>query len=423
MAKALDHRGRPRVAITGMGVKTPAGNDLDAFWKTLTSGRSTAATIERFDPSALSVRFGCEVRDFDVTQYVTAKEARRLDRVTQLGFAAAADALADAGDPNADPARVRGRRRYRYRRPHHARGPGRRLSREGSAAGEPVPRADDDGERDRRHDRDAVRMDGTEPVHRDRVRGERQRDRRGRPPHPRRHRRRRHDRAAPKSCMTPTAISAFARMTALSTRNDDPRHASRPFDADRDGFVMGEGAAALLLERWDRAVARGAHIYGEVVGYGRNADAYHITAPSPGGEGAAACMQLALDDAAHRPGGNRPRQRARHVDTAERRGRGRGDAQGVRRRTAAGDVDQGRDRTPHRRGRSDRGGRVRCWRSQRARSRRRRTSSTSARTSPSTSSPASRVPSTAAPCCRTRSVSVVTTPRWCSLPDPESVGA
>ncbi len=97
--------------------------------------------------------------------------------------------------------------------------------------------------------------------------------------------------------MTPTAVSAFARMTALSTRNDDPEHASRPFDASRDGFVIGEGAAALVLERWDRAVVRGARIYGEVIGYGRNADAYHITAPSPGGEGAAACMQLALEDA------------------------------------------------------------------------------------------------------------------------------
>jgi 3-oxoacyl-[acyl-carrier-protein] synthase II len=103
------------------------------------------------------------------------------------------------------------------------------------------------------------------------------------------------------SCMTPVAVAAFARMTALSGRNDDPEHASRPFDADRDGFVMGEGASALLLENWDRAVARGAHIYGEVVGYGRNADAYHITAPSPGGEGAAACMQLALDDAGLTP--------------------------------------------------------------------------------------------------------------------------
>ena len=84
------------------------------------------------------------------------------------------------------------------------------------------------------------------------------------------------------ACLIGTAISAFARMTALSTRNDDPEHASRPFDAERDGFVMGEGAAALVLERWDRAVARGATIYGEVAGYGRNADAYHITAPVSG---------------------------------------------------------------------------------------------------------------------------------------------
>jgi 3-oxoacyl-[acyl-carrier-protein] synthase II len=97
--------------------------------------------------------------------------------------------------------------------------------------------------------------------------------------------------------LTPLTVSAFARMTALSNRNDDPSRASRPFDADRDGFVMAEGAAFVILETMERAVARGARIYGEVLGYGRNADAYHITAPSPGGEGAAACMQLALDDA------------------------------------------------------------------------------------------------------------------------------
>jgi 3-oxoacyl-[acyl-carrier-protein] synthase II len=300
MTELLDPRGRVRVAVTGMGVKTPAGNDLETFWTTLTAGRSTAATITRIDPSPLPVRFGCEVRDFDPTTYLGPKEARRVDRAVQLGFAAAADALANAGDPGADPARSavvmgsgvgglitleeqvgnylgKGAARvspflvpmmmanatagtiamhFGWTGPNlcvatacaasaNAIGEAARLIRDGTA--------------------DVVMTGGAE------------------------------------SCMTPTAISAFARMTALSTRNDDPPRASRPFDAQRDGFVMGEGAAALVLERWDRAVARGAYIYGEVLGYGRNADAYHITAPSPGGEGASACMQLALDDAGLSP--------------------------------------------------------------------------------------------------------------------------
>jgi len=104
------------------------------------------------------------------------------------------------------------------------------------------------------------------------------------------------------ACVTPMTVAAFARMGALSARNDEPERASRPFDADRDGFVIGEGAAFLVIEALERAQARGAKIYGEVTGYGRNADAYHITAPSPGGAGAAACMQLALDDAGLEPG-------------------------------------------------------------------------------------------------------------------------
>jgi 3-oxoacyl-[acyl-carrier-protein] synthase II len=291
---------RHRVAVTGMGVKTPAGNDLETFWATLLSGQSAAAEITRFDPSPLPVRFGCEVRNFDAAEYLGAKEARRVDRVTQLGFAAAADALRDAGDVGADPARSaviigtgvgglqsledqvavyieKGAARvspflvpmmmanatagtiamkFGWTGPNicvatacaasaNAIGEAARLIRDGSA--------------------DVVMTGGTE------------------------------------ASMTPTAISAFARMTALSTRNDDPARASRPFDADRDGFVMGEGAAALVVERWDRAVARGARIYGEVLGYGRNADAYHITAPSPGGEGATACMLLALEDAGLTP--------------------------------------------------------------------------------------------------------------------------
>jgi 3-oxoacyl-[acyl-carrier-protein] synthase II len=295
-----DARGRCRVAVTGLGVKTPAGSDLETFWARLLSGRSTAATIERYDPSPMPVRIGCEVRDFDATAYLGPKEARRIDRVTQLGVAAAADALADAGDPGADPARcavilgtgIGGLITLEEQiATYHEKGAGRVspflvpmmmtnatagtvamqlgwtgpnlcISTACAASAHAIGEA---ARLIRDQSADVVMTGGSE------------------------------------SCMTPVAISAFARMTALSGRNDDPEHASRPFDAARDGFVMGEGASALLLERWDRAVARGAHIYGEVVGYGRNADAYHITAPSPGGEGAAACMQLALDDAGLSP--------------------------------------------------------------------------------------------------------------------------
>jgi 3-oxoacyl-[acyl-carrier-protein] synthase II len=297
---STDARGRIRVAVTGLGVKTPAGTDLDTFWSRLLSGRSTAGTIERYDPSPMPVRIGCEVRDFDPTAYVGPKEARRMDRVTQLGVAAAADALTDAGDPGADPARcavilgtgIGGlitleEQIALYGEKGAARvspflvpmmmtnatagtvamqlgwtGPNLCISTACAASAHAIGEA---ARLIRDESSDVVMTGGSE------------------------------------SCMTPVAISAFARMTALSRRNDDPEHASRPFDAARDGFVMGEGAAALVLERWDRAVARGARIYGEVVGYGRNADAYHITAPSPGGEGAAACMQLALDDAGLSP--------------------------------------------------------------------------------------------------------------------------
>jgi 3-oxoacyl-[acyl-carrier-protein] synthase II len=295
-----DARGRPRVAVTGLGVKTPAGTNLDAFWSRLLSGRSTAGTIQRFDPSPLPVRIGCEVPEFDATDYLGPKEARRMDRVTQLGFAASVDALADAGEIGADPARcavilgtgigglITLEEQLRVYVDKGAgrvspflvpmmmtnatagtvamqlgwTGPNLCISTACAASAHAVGEA---ARLIRDETSDVVMTGGSE------------------------------------SCMTPVAISAFARMTALSGRNDDPEHASRPFDAGRDGFVMGEGASALLLENWDRAVARGARIYGEVIGYGRNADAYHITAPSPGGEGAAACMELALDDAGLAP--------------------------------------------------------------------------------------------------------------------------
>jgi 3-oxoacyl-[acyl-carrier-protein] synthase II len=291
-----DQEGRARVVVTGVGVKTPAGTDVDGFWEQLRAGDATGRTIESFDASDLPVRFAGEVLDFDPVPYFGPKESRRQDRVTQLGFGAAADALDDAGELGADPSRCgviigtgvgglqtleENERIYLEKGPSrvspffvpmmmpnatagvvamqlgwtgpnlcvatacaagaHAIGEGVRLIRDGAA--------------------DVVMAGGTE------------------------------------AAVTPITISAFARMGALSTRNDDPERASRPFDADRDGFVIGEGATCVVLESLERARARDATIYGEVAGYGRNADAYHITAPSPGGAGAAVCMQLALDDA------------------------------------------------------------------------------------------------------------------------------
>jgi 3-oxoacyl-[acyl-carrier-protein] synthase II len=291
---------RRRVAITGMGVKTPAGNDLDTFWDTILAAKSKAATFTCIDPDVVPVKFGCEVKDFDPVEYLGPKESRRQDRVAQLGFAAAADAAKQAGDIGADPARcavvvgtgvgglttleaqvnlntAKGADRvspflvpmmmtnataglisiqFGWTGPSlcittacaagaNAVGEAGRLIREGSA--------------------DVVIAGGTE------------------------------------SAITPTSIAGFARAGALSGRNDAPDKASRPFDAGRDGFVMGEGAGFLVLEEWDRAVARGATIVGELLGYGRNCDAYHITAPAPGGAGTVACMTAALDDAGIEP--------------------------------------------------------------------------------------------------------------------------
>jgi 3-oxoacyl-[acyl-carrier-protein] synthase II len=299
-SSAVDHLGRPRVAVTGLGVKTPAGNDVATFWDTLLAGRSMAADITAFDTTGLPVRFACEVKGFDGVEYLGPKEVRRVDRNAQLGFAAAIDAVRDAGEPGADPARCavvagvgigglatleeqerilieRGPSRVTpflvpmmmpnatpalvamelgWTGPNicvatacaagtHAVGEAARLIRDGTA--------------------DVVLAGGAEAV------------------------------------VVPVAIAAFARMGALSGRHHDPAGASRPFDVDRDGFVMGEGAAFLVLERLDRALARGARVHAEILGYGRNADAYHITAPSPGGSGATACMQLALDDAGVAP--------------------------------------------------------------------------------------------------------------------------
>jgi 3-oxoacyl-[acyl-carrier-protein] synthase II len=288
------------VAITGMGVKSPVGLDLASFWSGLCSGISAAGPITQFDTSQHPVTFACEINDFDPDAYVTPKEGDHIDRVTLLGFAAAVDALGQAGELGADPARVaviagtgvgglitleteimkyaaKGAMRVSpflvpmmmsnataafIALKHGFTGPNFAVvtacAAGTNAIGEAV-RLIQHGEAD------VVIAGGAE------------------------------------SSITPVGLAAFNRMGALSRRKDDPAHASRPFDVGRDGFVMGEGAGMLVLESWDRAIGRGARIYGGIGGYGRNTDAFHITAPSPGGEGAVRCMQLALEDAAISP--------------------------------------------------------------------------------------------------------------------------
>lgn len=296
MAELLDARGRPRVVITGTGVKTPAGVTVEALWEAVQAGRSAAKTIQRFDPSELPVRFAGEVLDYEPLDYFGPKEVRRVDRFTELGFGAAADAISDAGELGSDPSRVaviaatgvggletmeenestflqRGASRVSpffvpMMMPNAAAGmisirfgftgPALCISTACAAGANAL------GE--------GVRMvrDGSAEVV---VAG------------------------ATEAPVTPLTVSAFARMGAMSTRNDDPARASRPFDASRDGFVIAEGSGFCILETLEHALARGATIHGEILGYGRNADAHHITAPAPGGAGAAVCMQLALDDA------------------------------------------------------------------------------------------------------------------------------
>lgn len=299
-AAARDHQGRWRVAITGMGVKTPAGCDLKTLYETVVSATPVTGPITRFDASELPVHIACEVRDFEPLAYLDSKTARRMDRVSHLGFAAAMDAFADAGSPAGDPSRqaivlgtgtggapTMGDQAIGYA----AHGPGRIspllvpmimpnatpafIAMElgwqgpnyslGSACASGTTAVGEAARLIRHGECDTVLAGGAE------------------------------------NSIHVYAMASFCRTGALSTRNDDPAGASRPFDADRDGYVMGEGAAFLVLERLERALARGARIYGEVVGYGLNSDAHHLTAPRPDGSGAAACMRTAIRDSGLSP--------------------------------------------------------------------------------------------------------------------------
>jgi 3-oxoacyl-[acyl-carrier-protein] synthase II len=284
-----------RVVVTGIGPVTPVGIGREAFWDSLVAGRSGVGEVTLFDASDFPVRIAGEVRDFEPTDYMEKKEVRRTDRFVHLAVAAARLAWEDAGSPSVDPARasvvvatgVGGlTTMLEQARVLFERGPGRISPflvpgmMPNAAAGQVAmafgftgpntclvtacaagAHAVGEGYRYVRDGyADVCLAGGTE------------------------------------AAITELSMGGFAQMQALS-RNPEPERASRPFDADRDGFVLSEGACLLVLEDAERAEARGATVYAEVAGYGASADAFHITQPEPQGGGAVAGMEAALADA------------------------------------------------------------------------------------------------------------------------------
>jgi len=291
-----------RVALTGLGVITPIGTGKDAFWTGLMEGRSGVRRITAFDPTPYDTQIAGEIPGFDPTQFMDRKEVRRNDRFVQLALAATRLALDDSGfaitPRNADRVGViigsgiggagtweEQHRVLLERGPgrvspffatmiivnmasgavsiaHGAKGPNLSIVSACATGGHAIGDAFRAIQRD-----EAVAMicGGSE------------------------------------AALTPLSLAGFCSMKAMSTRNDAPERAVRPFEAGRDGFVMGEGAGIVLLEEWEHAERRGARIYAEMAGYGTSADAYHITQPDPEGDGAARAIQLALRDAGVEP--------------------------------------------------------------------------------------------------------------------------
>ncbi|MGH1430858.1 MAG: beta-ketoacyl-ACP synthase II [Neptuniibacter sp.] len=289
---------RRRVVVTGMGMLSPIGNSVEETWLNILAGKSGAAPIQHFNAEAFATHFSASVKDFDVTEYMSNKDARKMDLFIQYGMAAAIQAYTDSGlevtqenaprigcaigsgigglpmiEKNVDILNTSGPRRvspffvpgsiinmiagnlaikYGFKGPNiaittacttgtHNIGQAMRMIQYGDA--------------------DVMFAGGSEMA------------------------------------TTPLGIAGFAAARALSTRNDDPEAASRPWDKDRDGFVLGDGAGVLVLEEYEHAVARGAEIYCELTGFGMSDDAYHMTAPPESGEGAALAMSNAIRDA------------------------------------------------------------------------------------------------------------------------------
>ena len=291
-----------RVVVTGLGLLTPVGNDVDSSWQAIKEGRSGINPIGHFDTAEFTTRFGGSIKDFDCTDYMGAREARRMDAFIQYGMAAGVQAVQDAGleDSSTNPERIgvavgsgigginsieetsylvrtQGPRkispffvpgsiinmisgmlsiRFGYQGPNIA-----------------ITTACTTGTHNigvaanmiSNNQADVMLAGGAEM-----------------------------------SC-SQVGLGGFCAARALSTRNDDPTHASRPWDRDRDGFVLSDGAGVLVLEEYEHARARGATVYGELVGFGMSGDAYHMTSPTEGGAGAALCMKNALASAGLAP--------------------------------------------------------------------------------------------------------------------------
>ena len=287
-----------RVVVTGLGLVTPCGNSVSATWDALLRGESGAGEITKFDPSDFSTKFACEVKNFNAEDFLDKKEARRMGAFTHFAIAASDEAMRDSGliidESNAEeigtyigsgigdfwaierehdkllksgPGRVSpffivsaivnlaaGNVSIR----HGAKGPNSATATACSAGAHAIG---DSFRLIERGDAEAMICGGAE------------------------------------SAITPMSVAGFASMRALSTRNDAPKKASRPFDATRDGFVIGEGAGLLILEELEFAKKRGAEIYAEIVGYGMSGDAYHVSAPDETASGAIRAMAKALKDA------------------------------------------------------------------------------------------------------------------------------
>ena len=291
-----------RIVITGLGAVSPLGNNVPEIWRNLLEGKSGIGPITRFDPSGYRCRIGGEVRNFDITRYISAKEARRFDLYCHFALAAAEEAVLQAGlrEGGVEPERagvlvssgIGGVRSLSEQVGIlHNRGPNRcspltvPMMIADMAAGMLSIRYDFRGPNFglvsacasgthsigeaywmiRRGDADVMLAGGAE------------------------------------ASILEIGVAGFAAMKALSTRNDDPEHASRPFDRDRDGFVPAEGAGVLVLEEYEHARRRGAGILAELAGYGLTGDAYHITAPDPEGAGAARAITMAMERAGMTP--------------------------------------------------------------------------------------------------------------------------